>query len=256
MNLPVKVIANRGYKYIPAVFQYSSGIAALPGFKLHRIRFARLVPMIDGFRWIENYLTNIGRPLTAFAACELRSALPFSQDGFKAFNTIYADTLRAWGIFEGDDNPVARSNVCPELNPPAESGFYAFTFVAPDASGDARTRPSFVIAGGAETNAGATRPEERIVAYQDVSRQGMERKVNRTLDEMSDRLAAFDLTWRDTTVVQAYTVFDIHPFFLGEITRRGAAQDGLLWHPCRPPVKDVDFEMDCRGLDVETIVTP
>jgi hypothetical protein len=94
MNLPVKVIAERGYRYIPAVFQYSSGITALPGFKLHRIRFARLMPMIEGFRWIENYLTNIGRPLTAFAACELRSALPFSQDGFKAFNTVYADTRR------------------------------------------------------------------------------------------------------------------------------------------------------------------
>ena len=29
-----------GYRYIPAVFQYSAGVAALPGFRIERIRFA------------------------------------------------------------------------------------------------------------------------------------------------------------------------------------------------------------------------
>ena len=57
--------------------------------------------------------------------------------------------------------------------------------------------------------------------------------------------------WTDTTAVQAYTVFDIHPFFGAEIVRRGAAEHGLAWHFCRPPVVGLDYEMDCRGVAVE-----
>jgi len=84
----------------------------------------------------------------------------------------------------------------------------------------------------------------------------MQRKMSRTLDEMSDRLAALDLSWKHTTAIQACTVFDFDSSFIRGITRRGAAKDGLTWHPCRPPVQDVDFEMDCHGLDTEMVITP
>lgn len=256
MNLPLKVLPDRGYSYIPAVFQYSSGVAALPGYRLHRVRFRRVLSMPEGFAWIERYLTERGLPLTAFASCELRSPRPFSPDGFKAFNMVYADKLRSWKIFEGDDNPVGRSNVCPELNPPAETGFYAFTYVTRAASDQAGTRPSFVVAGGAETLLGLTRPEDRIVAFRDISPEGMKRKARQTLGKMSDRLDALGADWADTTAVHAYSIFDIYPLFLDEIARRGAAVNGLVWYPCRPPVEDIDYEMDCRGLDAESVVEP
>jgi len=48
-----------------------------------------------------------------------------------------------------------------------------------------------------------------------------------------------------------YTVHDIHPFLADEIVRRGAARNGLTWHFNRPPVVDLDFEMDCRGVHLE-----
>jgi hypothetical protein len=48
--------------------------------------------------------------------------------------------------------------------------------------------------------------------------------------------------------VQAYTVHDLGPFFAEEIVRRGAARHGLTWQYCRPPVVDLEFEMDCRGI--------
>jgi hypothetical protein len=54
--------------------------------------------------------------------------------------------------------------------------------------------------------------------------------------------------WRATTAVQAYTVHDLGPFFAEEIVRRGAARHGLTWQYCRPPVVDLEFEMDCRGI--------
>ena len=33
-----------GYRYIPAVFQYSGGVAAMPGYAIRRLRFRDPVP--------------------------------------------------------------------------------------------------------------------------------------------------------------------------------------------------------------------
>jgi hypothetical protein len=74
------------------------------------------------------------------------------------------------------------------------------------------------------------------------------------LGEMERRLAAVGATWRDTTAVQLYTVYDVHSFLGDEIVRRGAARHGLTWHFCRPPVVELDYEMDCRGVAVERVL--
>lgn len=250
LNPATRAMSAGDYAYIPFEFQYCSGVAALPGFRLERARFKRLVPMAEGFARIKDHLEARRRPLAAFAACELRSAKPFTREGFREFNVGYAQVLRDWGILKGDDNPVARSNVCPELDPPNESGFYAFSYTVPDAS----AFPTFVIAGSAESRKGAT-PQEQVVAYGDTSPAGLRAKARHTLGEMERRLAAFGFSWADTTDVQVYTVFDPHPFLLDEIAARGAARNGITWHPCRPPIEQLEFEMDCRSL-VQEIVLP
>jgi hypothetical protein len=43
------VFAAGGYRTIPAVFQYSGGVAAEPGFEIVRVRFHRPVPLTEGF---------------------------------------------------------------------------------------------------------------------------------------------------------------------------------------------------------------
>ena len=58
-----------GYRFISHQFQYSGGVAAEPGFRIERARFARSVPLADGFDAIEAYLAGIGRSPTAFCAC-------------------------------------------------------------------------------------------------------------------------------------------------------------------------------------------
>ena len=55
-----------GYRYVRGRFQYSGGVAAERGFVIERARFARPVPLDEGFRRIETYLGACGRPLTAF----------------------------------------------------------------------------------------------------------------------------------------------------------------------------------------------
>src|SRR5579863_9884706 len=42
-----------GYRYIPGVFQYSAGVAALDGFRIERAEFLRPVPLAAGFASIE-----------------------------------------------------------------------------------------------------------------------------------------------------------------------------------------------------------
>ena len=238
------------YAFIPAVFQYSSGAAAGSGFEIERVRFDRLLPLAEGFAQAAKYIRTAGRPLTAFCACELRSPAAFTEDGFRRFNEHYVKTLAEWGLFDGTVNPVARSNVCPEIDPPAEPSFYAFSFTRPSQS----TTPSFVIAGGAELRGGSGSYPERIVRYRDLSPEGLKEKVRFTVSEMESRLGAFGFGWKDTTAVQAYTVHDFHSVMTDELVRRGATRPGLTWHFARPPVIDLEYEMDCRRVMHETVI--
>ena len=75
-----------GYRYIPAVFQYSGGVAGNPGCAIERVRFHTPVRLAEGFARIAEVIKAAGRPLTAFCACKLRSPAPFTDQGFRDFN--------------------------------------------------------------------------------------------------------------------------------------------------------------------------
>ena len=47
---PTKEMSGGGYLYVPGVFQYSCGVAAVPGNEIERVRFSEPVPMEEGFR--------------------------------------------------------------------------------------------------------------------------------------------------------------------------------------------------------------
>ena len=117
-----------GYRFIKGVFQYSAGVAAKSGFEIVRARFAKPLPLAEVCSG-ENHLTELKRPLSAFCACELRSPKPFDDAGFLSFNRGYVEPLQHWGIVTDGINPIARSNVCPAVNPPSEPIFYAFSCI-------------------------------------------------------------------------------------------------------------------------------
>ena len=240
-----------GYRFIPGGFQFSGGVAAAAGFEIRRYRFRAPVPLMKGFARIESIITAAGRPLTAFCACELRSPGQFTEQGFREFNESYVVTLGKWGVYAGGVNPVARSNVCPEIDPPAEPGFHAFSFTVPAAADAA---PSFVISGSAEARAIEASYRERIIRYGEHSADAMREKANFVLEEITRRLKLFGVDWRDTTGSQVYTIRDIYPFFADAIVRRGAAHAGINWHFTRPPVRDLEFEVDCRSVRVEEVL--
>jgi hypothetical protein len=237
------------YRYIPGVFQYSGGVAAADAHEIERVRFRTPVPLKEGFERIDRIITAAGRPLTSFCACELRSPAPFTEQGFRAFNEIYVVTLGKWGLFDGKTNPVARSNVCPEIAPPPEPSFHAFSYTV-KAPGSVK---SFVISGSGEAMEGGASYRERTVRRGEQTPDAMREKARFVLGEMERRLGILGFGWADTTATQVYTVYDIHPFLADEIVRRGAARAGLTWHFNRPPVNELDYEMDCRGVSVERV---
>jgi hypothetical protein len=239
-----------GYRYIPAVFQYSAGVAAMPGYAIRRARFRAPVPLAEGFARAERIMAEAGRPPTAFCACELRSPAPFSEDGFRAFNKVYVVTLERWGIFREGDNPVARSNVCPKIAPPPEPSLHAFSFTVEAAD----AAPSFVVAGSGEAEEGRGSYRERTIRAGETGADAMRDKARFVLGEMERRLALLGFRWGDVTATQVYTVHDIHPFLGDEIVARGAARGDVAWHFCRPPVAGLEYEMDCRGVATELVL--
>lgn len=239
-----------GYRYIPGVFQYSAGVRAVDGFRIERATFRRPVPLKAGFERIASFLKGSGRPLTAFCACELRSPAPFTEAGFRAFNEVYVGALSDWGIIVDGVNPVARSNVCPEVAPPTEPSFHAFSYTVPDKAPEA----TFVIAGSGEVPEGRDNYRDHVVRPGDTTPEGLRAKADYVLAEMERRMAALGVGWSETTAAQAYTVHDLHPFLADSIVARGAAALGLTWQFCRPPVAGLDYEMDCRGVTLERVI--
>jgi hypothetical protein len=239
-----------GFAFLQGGFPYSQGVRALDGYAIERARFARPRPVEEGFTAIEAHLASIGRPRTALCAAELRSSRPFSMHGFKEFNQAYVGVLKQWGLFRDERNPVARSNVAPEIDPPAEPSFYAFCYTVSAVA----AAPSFVVAGSGEWPEGGKFPDD-VVARGDVSPAGLRAKARFVLDKMESRLAGLRAGWHDVTATQVYTVHDIHAVLRQDIVPRAGNGGGLIWHLCRPPIEGLEYEMDVRAVAAERVLT-
>lgn len=243
------------YRYIRAVFQYSGGVAAQPGYVIERARLSKPLPLAQAFDVAEAHLRRLGRPPAAFAACELRSPAPFTEQGFYEFNKAYVGTLERWGIYrDGDErlNPVARTNVCPLYGAPAGVVMAAFSYTV--AAAGTPERGTFILAGGGEARGGAGSFDSRIVRLGDTSAEGLREKVRFVADEMERRLALLGFGWADGISTQAYTVQNIGHLVGEVLAARGACAGGLTWHYARPPVIGLEFEMDVRGAAREIIL--
>lgn len=245
----VGTVERNGYRFIPGPFQYSAGVGALPGFAIRRVQFTQPVPLAEGFERIADFLRDQGQPLTALCACELRSPAQFTDAGFIAFNRQYVGTLQSWGIVQGDANPVARSNVCPEFDKPEAPSFCAFSFVAPS-----QVAAGFVIAGSGEAQEGDGPYRDKIVRYGETNPDAVAEKIRFVMRQMEHRMATLDAGWPMVTATQIYTVHDIHPSLARDIVAKGAASHGITWYFCRPPVIGLEYEMDCRAVFDETIL--
>ena len=189
----------------------------------------------------------------------MRSPAQFTDQGFTEFNKAYVTTLERWGIYrgaqgnEGPVNPVARTNVCPLYGAPAAPVMVAFSYTVP-AQRSQPQRGTFILAGGGEARAHGGTYRERIVRLGDTSPEGLREKVLFVVTEMERRLGLLGFTWADAVSTQAYTVQNIGHLVGEMLAARGACVAGLTWHYARPPVIDLEFEMDVRGAAREIVI--
>lgn len=228
---------------------FSNGVACLKGYLLTRVRFRSPLPVAEGLARAASFLQAQGRPLSALAACELRSPAPMSVSDFAAFNRRYVELLRANGFPAEPPYPVARSNVAPIHEPPATNTLVAFTYTIAAAGAETRARPDFLISGRAEL----IDEPRAVVAEGDSSPSGTERKAAHVFDQLRGRVEQLGCSWTDITGIQVYTPRAIEPV-LPLMQRLGLANVGVCLNPAHPPVVPLEFEADVRSVSVERML--
>jgi hypothetical protein len=242
-----------GFAFLEGGYPYSAGVIALPGFAIRRVRFLRPLAVAQGFECIAAHLAAAQRPLTAFAACELRSPAPFTLDGFRGFNRGYREVLERWGLMHQGLNPVARSNLAPAFDAPSEPVFHAFCYTVALPAGSPSRPADYVVAGSGEWPEHLDFPEG-IVARGDTSPAGLASKAAYVLDTMRARADGLGGDWSRLSGVSVYTVHDIHALLAPLFAARGLLGPGLTWHPCHPPIRELEFEMDVRSVSEEHLL--
>ncbi len=237
-----------GYRFLPGIAPYSCGVVAAPGYEIVHATLGLPVGWRDGFEVIARHLAVEGGSKADLCAVELRSPRPFTFPGFAAFNADYAAVLQGWGVFVDGVNPVARTNVAPEVNPPPEVLLHAFSYAKPSDS----KSPTFVVAGAGELPEGVLEASA-IIAAGDTTLSAITRKAAFVMGLMENRLHGLGGDWGLVTAVDVYT---IHPFdhVLPDVilNRIGsAAGHGVRWYYTRPPIVGIEFEMDVRGVRTE-----
>lgn len=241
-----------GYHFLPGIDAYSSGVVAETGFEIVHVRLARPLVWNRGLESARRYLEGMGGTRHQLCAVELRCPRPFSFDGFAAYNRQYHAVLDEWDLLVDGRNPVARTNVAPVTGAPADSVLFAFSHTRPS---DAR-RTTFVVAGGGELREGGGLAEEHIVRRGEVGEEAMIEKAARVVEIMRGRVSALGV---DQSLLSAINIYTAHPIaaLLRQVVLPGlpaAAQLGVHWHHARPPVRDIEFEMDVRGVRQEMVL--
>lgn len=243
--------ARGGFSFLKGISPYSAGAVAHRGFQIEHARLAgRPLPLGAGFDRIDRHLAALKRPRQALCGIELRSPKPFTFAGFVEFNQGYVKQLERRSIPVDGLNPVARTNVAPEMNPPAEVCLYGFSYSAPSTA----KRPTFVVAGAGEL-LGERLDARDIVRRGDLSPAGLRAKAEQVLRLMDDRLRGLGVGWEHATAVEVYTVHDIFPLVRSLLLPRMgvAGLHGIRWHFTRPPIEEIEFEMDVRGCARELV---
>lgn len=242
-------IAAGGYRCLPGIAPYSCGVVSSPGFEIIHVTFQQPLPVREGFDCVATFLASEGRPKSALCAVSLRSPQPYRFAGFAEFNAEYAAILNSWGVFQGSLNPVARTNVAPVVSPPSEPVLYGFGFTRPCSTTHAAT---FVVAGAGELPEGVLE-RGAIIALGDTSSNGIAAKAEFVARLIENRLNGLGVGWRVVSKVNVYTAHSLNSPWPDWISRRVPllGLHGVCWHFSRPPIEEIEFEMDVRGTRTE-----
>ena len=234
------------FRFLKGIDPYSCGVIAAPGYEVVHATFMDPPPWREGFRKADGHLRESGRGRHALCGVELRCPEPRPMDGFIRFNVDYCDLLASWDLHVDGMNPVARTNVAPVHGPPDETVMHAFSYTVPCREQESGT---FVIAGAGELREGVL-TDDAIVRRGETGSGALREKAAYVVRVMADRLAGLGADWDRVTTVDVYTA---HPLegILDEVVLPGvggAQRQGFRLYRARPPVIEIEFEMDVRGI--------
>lgn len=240
------------YRFLPGIDPYSSGVIADPGFEIVHATLANPLPWRDGLMAVRQYLEESGLQRHSLCGVELRCAEPHEMDGFVEFNRGYHALLEEWDLLVDGANPVARTNVAPVVSPPVETVLFGFSFTRASET----EKSTFVVAGGGEL---PTRKldRDRIVRVGETSRDALLKKAECVLDIMRLRLERLDADVDLISTINVYTAHELHGILSDVVLLRlpMASQTGVHWSYARPPVREIEFEMDIRGVSRDITVS-
>ena len=251
MNVRLSPVAP--FSYVPGIDPYSGGVVASPGNEIVRIRLAEEISWREGFERIEVITEDDGVDRTALCAVELRCPEPHSFEGFIEFNDQYRALLNSWGLLNGDENPIARTNVAPVQYAPNATSLYAFSYVKPSDNPDRR---SFVVAGAGDLMDQSDLQVSSIVAKDRSDKEAWMSRIDQVCQEMEDRMTSIGVDWHDCTVIDVYCAEDWFSQAGEALMERigPALVNGIHWHVAHPPIEGLRFEMDVRRVSTEKVV--
>lgn len=237
------------YRHMKGIAPYSCGVVAEPGWEIVHVTRSLWAPWRQGFEFIDEYLQDAGLPRCALCAVELRSPAPLSMDEFIAFNRDYCAVLADWRLLIDDMNPIARTNVVPTGLELGSTALHGFSYVRPNPK---LKRPTFVVAGAGELREGTLDPRV-VIRRGETSSDAMAEKADYVLGVMKDRLHGLGVGWKDATTVDVYTVQPLARPLRSRLLKQigPAARHGFCWQVAQPPVAELEFEMDVRGVACE-----
>jgi len=236
------------FGFLPAIAAYSSGVVARDGSEIVHATFLHPQPVQAGFKAIAEHLASLKLKKTALCAVELRLPRALSLEDFSAFNLGYIDVLKSWGIvLAGGVNPVARTNVAPIAAPPPEPSFHGFSYVMKSGV----RKKTFVVAGSGEIGDLGKYPGD-LIRRGDTSPAGIAEKTRYVMGVMEKRLSDLGVAWPDVTTIDIYTANDLSKPLLDEMLNR-SGHNAVTWNYTRPPITDIEVEMDLRGVRREIV---
>lgn len=240
------------YHFIKGGAAYSSAVQADPGYEMVHVTLLKPLPVAAGFDFLAKHLGNSGRPPQAACAIQLRSPKPISWDAFAEFNAnSYRPSLDKHDLLVDGVSPMTRSNLAVEIGPPSEPMLYAFGFTVP--TRQAHEPRDFVLAGAGDDDPSVS---QSVYRGGETSSQAMRAKAIFVMDKLKPRLDELGVSWKDISVFNVYTAFDIFPF-MNEVflSRLGDSQiHGVRWYFTRPPIQGLEFEADARRVTTELFI--
>ncbi len=240
-----------GYQFLPAIEPYSSGVIAVPGREIIHATLDQPLPWREGLIAARKHLEQSDVDIFCLCGVELRCPEPHAMNGFIEFNKHYHALLQEWDLLVDGENPIARTNVAPVVAPPDETVLYGFSYTVPSDI----NHLTFVVAGGGELPHREL-SDQHIVRFGETSEDAMMEKARCVVDIMRTRLSRLGA---DDQLLSAISVYSAHPIHraLSEAIIPGiaaAARVGVHWFYTRPPVRNIEFEMDLRGVRRELVL--